>query len=138
MKRFAILFATMLFVLVSTMPALAQDAPKSTPMQMYHTVIIKKGVNWKSQHTQDGVDNRMQVITNIKKAAKQGMVVTAGLVNDETDAEFIVILNIKNKYEALELMNKAKNIKNGMYTVELYSMFAPKGLTVAPVNIKTK
>jgi len=136
MKRFAIIIATMLFMLVSTMPALAQDPPKSAPMQMYHTVIVKKGTNWKSQHTQAGADNRMDVINNIKKAAKEGLVVTAGLVNDETDAEFIIILNIKNKYDALELLNKSKNIKNGMYSVELYSMFAPKGLTVVPAKIK--
>ncbi len=129
MKRFALLSTAILFLMVIAMPTVAQDAPKSAPMQMYHTVIVKKGVNWQSQHTQAGADVRVEIIENIKKAAKKGLVITAGLVNDETDAEFILILNIKNKYEALQLMEKAKNIKNGMFQVEIYSMFAPKGLT---------
>ncbi len=142
MKRFAILTATILFVLVSTLPAVAQTGAvaekveKSQTMTMYHMVIVKKGSNWKSQHTQEGADIRMDIINNIKKAAKEGLVITAGLVNDETDAEFIIIFNIKNKYEALELMNKSKNIKNGMFKAEIYSMFAPTGLAVNPAKIK--
>jgi hypothetical protein len=63
-------------------------------------------------------------------------VVTAGLVNDETDAEFIIIFNIKNKYEVLEAMEKSKHVKNGMFKVDIYSMFAPTGLTVNPAKIK--
>ncbi len=136
MKRFAILTATTLFVLGSTLPAMAQTAQKAPTMQMYHLAVVKKGENWISQNTQEGADIRMDIINNIRAAAKTGLVVTAGLVNDETDAEFIIIFNIKNKYEALELVEKAPNIKNGVYKVELYSMFAPTGLVVDPKKIR--
>ncbi len=130
MKRFTFLITAILFLIVSAMPAVAQDAPKSAPMQMYHVAMVKHGPKWQSQNSQEGMDNRMEVIANIKKAAKKGLVVSAGLVNDETDVEFIVIFNLKNKYEALDIMEMAPNVKNGMYKVDLYSWFAPTGLVV--------
>ena len=133
MKRFTILSIAILFLLVSSMPAAAQDtqkAPKSLPMQMYQVALIKHGPQWKSQNTQEGMDTRMDVINNIKKGARSGLIVTAGLVNDETDVEFIIIFNLTNKYEALELLDKAPNHKNGMYKADIFSWFAPKGLVV--------
>jgi len=130
MKRLTILTITILFLIVSAMPAAAQDAPKSVPMQMYHVALVKQGPNWKSQNTQEGMDIRMQVIKAVKKGAKRGLVVTAGLVNDETDVEFIIIFNIKNKYEALDLLDISPNIKNGVYKADIYSWFAPTGLVL--------
>lgn len=130
MKRITILTTAILFLIVSIMPAAAQDAPKSAPMQMYHVAMVKNGPNWKSQNTQEGMDIRMEIIANVKKAAKKGLVVSAGLVNDETDVEFIIILNVKNKYEAMDIMEMSPNVKNGMYKVDLYSWFAPQGLVL--------
>lgn len=138
MKRFTILVAVVLFVMASALSAVAQtgakapEATDSATMQMYHLVIMKKGPNWISQNTDEGADLRMEIIKNLKKAARKGIVITAGLVNDETDAEFVVILNVKTKYEALEVLDASPNIKNGKYRGEVYSMFAPKGLVVAP------
>ena len=134
MKKIVILSALVLFVLTSTLAAVAQEKPKSLPMQMYHVALVKKGPNWKSQNTQEGVDARMQVIENVRKAAKEGLVVTAGLVNDETDVEFIIILNVETKYEAISILESSPNYKNGMFAADLYSMFAPKGLVVHPQN----
>ncbi len=130
MKRLPILIAAILVLCASVLPVLAQDHPQASTMQMYHVALVKKGPAWKSQNSQEGMDNRMAVIREIKKGAKTGLIVTAGLVNDETDVEFIVIFNIKNKYEALEMLEMAPNIKNGMYLADIYSMFAPKGLVI--------
>ncbi|MCP4293535.1 MAG: hypothetical protein GY780_17045 [bacterium] len=41
MKKFAILSATLLFVLINIMPAVAQTQNKKT-MQMYHVAVVKK------------------------------------------------------------------------------------------------
>lgn len=130
MKRFTILTITILFLAVSAMPAAAQDAPKTGPMKMYHVALVKHGPNWKSQHEEGGMDTRMEVLKNIKKAAKKGLIVSAGLVNDETNVEFIIIFNIKDKHEALELLDMAPNVKNGVYKVDIYSWFAPVGLMI--------
>ena len=75
-----------------------------------------------------GMDVRMQVIEGIKKGAQSGHILSAGLVNDETEVEFILILDVETKTEAYNLLQKSKNVKNGFFSVMIYSYFAPKGL----------
>ncbi len=58
----------------------------------------------------------------------RGLVVSAGLVNDETPMEFIIILDVETKTEAYNILMKSKNVKNGQYTPVIYSYFAPQGL----------
>ena len=64
----------------------------------------------------------------IPKAAEEGWVVSAGLVNDETNVEFILIVDLETKTEVYNLMQNAVQIKNGHYSVEAYSWFAPEGI----------
>ena len=132
MKRTIILMLA-LFVFTTVGSALAQNpvdevAPKKQVMQMYHIALAQKGPNWKSQNTDEGMDLRMEVIGNIRKGAEAGLIVSAGLVNDETDVEFIIILDVETKTEAFNILMNAKNVKNGVYTPTIYSWFAPKGL----------
>jgi hypothetical protein len=113
--------------------ALAQNpvdevAPKKQVMQMYHIAMVQKGPNWKSQNTEEGMDVRMEIIENIRKAAEAGLIVSAGLCNDETDVEFILILDVETKTEAYNILMQAKRVKDGSYTPTIYSWFAPKGL----------
>lgn len=132
MKR-SIMLMMILAILASYGAALAQTpadeaAPKKQVLQMYHIALAQKGPNWKSQNTDEGMDLRMEIIANIRKAAEAGLIVSAGLVNDETDVEFIIILDVETKTEAYNILMNAKNVKNGAYTPTIYSWFAPKGL----------
>ncbi|HPF71922.1 MAG TPA: hypothetical protein PLQ13_14715 [Candidatus Krumholzibacteria bacterium] len=126
MKRTLMLLA-LVTLLAAASAALAQDAqPKGPEMHMYQLVLVRPGPNWQSMHTQEGQDFRMQVINNIKKAAKRGAVVSAGVVNDDSDVEFIFVLDIEDKYAAEALLNNAELVKNGVYKPEIYSWFATK------------
>jgi hypothetical protein len=132
MKRI-ILLMLVLFAFATVGSAFAENpvdkvAPKKQTMQMYHIAMAQKGPNWKSQSSQEGMDVRMEVIEGIKKGAQSGLVISAGLVNDETPVEFIIILDMETKTEAYNLLQKAKNVKNGFFSVMIYSYFAPKGL----------
>lgn len=132
MKRTMILMLV-LFAMTTIGTALAETpvdevAPKKQVMQMYHIVMVQKGPNWKSQNTEEGMDVRMQVIENIKKAAQAGLIVSAGLVNDETNVEFILIFDVETKTEAYNAIMKAPRVKDGYYTPLIYSYFGPKGL----------
>ena len=132
MKRTIVLsMAALLAVSLVATLALAEspEIPKQE-MQMYHIVLIKQGPNWKSQGTEGGMDVRMEVIEGVRRAAKAGLVVSAGLVNDETDVEFIIILDVETKGEAYTLLQGSKNVKNGFYTPMIYSYFSSKGLNV--------
>jgi hypothetical protein len=132
MKRL-IMLLMVLTILSSYGAALAQNpvdevAPKKQAMKMYQVVLVQKGPNWKSQNTEEGMDVRMAIIENIRTAAQQGWVISAGLVNDETPVEFILILDVETKTEAYNLLHDAKNVKNGYYSPQIYSMFAPEGI----------
>jgi hypothetical protein len=132
MKRL-IMLLMVLTILSSYGAALAQNpvdevAPKKQAMKMYQVVLVQKGPNWKSQNTEEGMDVRMAIIENIRTAAQQGWVISAGLVNDETPVEFILILDVETKTEAYNLLHDAKNVKNGYYSPLIYSMFAPEGI----------
>ena len=132
MKRTIILMLA-LFVFATVGSAMAENpvdkvAPKKQTMQMYHIAMVKKGPNWKSQNTEEGMDIRMDVIEGIKSAAQSGLIISAGLVNDETPVEFILIMDVETKTEAYNLLQKAKNVANGFFSVDIYSWFAPKGL----------
>jgi len=132
MKR-SIMLVMILAILASYGVALAQNpvdevAPKKQVMQMYHIVMVQKGPNWKSQNTEEGMDIRMEVIEGIRRGAESGLIISAGLVNDETPMEFIIIMDVETKTEAYNILMKSKNVKNGQYTPVIYSYFAPKGL----------
>lgn len=132
MKR-SIMLMMILAILASYGMALAQNpvdevAPKKQVMQMYHIAMAQKGPNWKSQNSEEGMDIRMEVIEGIKKGAEAGLIISAGLVNDETDVEFIIILDVETKTEAYNILMQSKNVKNGQFTPVIYSYFAPKGL----------
>ena len=123
MKR--TMFVTLLLTAIALIALPVQAEEPLPPMQMYHIVMAKHGPNWKSQGSETGMDVRMQVISNIRKATESGLVVSAGLVNDETDVEFIIILDVETKTEAFKLIHSVPNVKNGFFTPEIYSYFAP-------------
>ena len=132
MKR-SIMLLMILAILSSFGAALAQNpvdevAPKKQVMQMYHICMIQKGPNWVSQNTAEGMDIRMEVIEGIRRGAEAGLIISAGLVNDETPVEFILILDVETKTEAYNILHNAKRVKDGVYTPTIYSYFAPKGL----------
>lgn len=134
MKRLVAL-TLVLAMLVPAAAAFAQDAgaQKELPkqkMKMYQIVMLKQGPNWKSQGSEEGMDVRMQVIANIRKAAQEGLVVSAGLINDETNVEFVVIMDLETKTEAYNVLNKAPKIKNGFYSADIYSYFTSEGITI--------
>ena len=134
MKRFLALMLV-LSILVPAAVALAQDAggEKEIPkqkMKMYQVVMIKKGPNWKSQASEEGMDVRMRVIEGVRQAAKEGLVVSAGLVNDETPVEFLIILDYETKTQAYNLLHEAELVKQGYYSLDIYSYFTSDGLMI--------
>ena len=135
MKRTLLITFLLLVTSLLAAPVLAQDGAAATPkempkqeMQMYQIVLAKRGPNWKGQGSEGGMDVRMQVIQSVKDAAREGLLVSAGLVSDETDVEFIFIFDIETKGEVFDLVMNANNVKNGFFKPEIYSYFGPKGM----------
>lgn len=118
-----IVTVAVLFVL----PAVGADLPEQK-LQTHHIVLVREGPNWKSQGLEQGMAVRTKVIDGIRKQADSGLVVSADLVDDETDAEFIVIMNDETKTEAYGPRMQAPNAKNGFFTPVIYFCCGPKGL----------
>jgi hypothetical protein len=136
MKRTFLISLLLMATALFATPVLAQDGTKAAEepapkqeMQMFQIVLAKRGPNWKSQNTEGGMDARMQVIQSVRDAAKAGHLISAGLVSDETDVEFIFIFDIEFKGEVFDRVMSAPLVKNGFFKVEIYSYFGPKGLT---------
>ena len=100
-------------------------------MKMYQIVMAEQGPSWESQNSEKGMEVRLEVIAAIQAGAEAGVVISAGLVNDETDVEFIIILDVETKTEAHNIIYSSKHVKNGFFKPVIYSYFAPDGLTVS-------
>jgi uncharacterized protein YciI len=126
MKRTVNILLLLVMLAAMILPAAVALAQSNKPgeFHMYHMVILRRGPNWKSQGTTEGMDTRMQAIEMIKQGARKGIIVAAGLVNDETDGEFILLLDVETKTEALALAHKAPLLKSGFYKADIYSWFA--------------
>jgi hypothetical protein len=135
MRRLLTIALTFLVLIAFCLPvaAQAQASGKSKyEVQMYHIVVFKKGPNWKPFGTPE-LDVMMgKFVENLRKAEETGLLVAAGLVNDNTDVEMMFILNIENLYEAMELARNSMMVKNGQYTPVVHSWLGPKGLKPDP------
>ncbi len=127
-KVFTVLMAALVMTAMFSGSALAQK--QMGPMKMYHIVMAEKGPKWESQNSEKGMEVRLEVISNIQAGAEKGVIISAGLVNDETDVEFILIIDVETKTEAFSILESSKYVKSGFYKPVIYSYFAPDGLTV--------
>jgi hypothetical protein len=139
MKRILLTVCALVVLWGMTMPltTTAQTSTKSKyEFEMYHIVLVREGPNWESQNSEEGMEVRMNVIAGLQKASEAGILVSAGLVNDASDVEFILILRIETLTETQALLNKSRHIKDGFFKAETYSWFAPKGLEPGPPREK--
>ncbi len=102
---------------------------ESVPMKMYQIVMAERGPQWESQNSEKGMEVRLEVISTIQAGVEKGVVISAGLVNDETEVEFVIILDVETKTEAYNILHSSKHVKNGFFKPIIYSYFAPDGLT---------
>ena len=77
---------------------------------------------------------RLQVIENLRGlVTKSDKVIIAGLVNDGSGAEFILIVETKDEMAMRRYLNDAENVKNGFFNLKIHSFSAPLGLNLEPV-----
>jgi len=134
MKRllFIAFLATMVFG--QAMPAIAQD---KVEFASYFVVYAEKGPNWKPQTDVDGMDVRLEILENLKTLLTQHSdLIIAGLVNDGSEAEFIMIFQTEDEMGLRDLLKNAKNVKNGFYKPRGHSFHGPAGLKLETIPRK--
>jgi uncharacterized protein YciI len=113
--------------------ASAQTEPVKYEFASYVVVYAERGSNWKSQSEEEGMAVRMEVIDNLKKAFNNKQLIIAGLVSDESGAEFIAILQTEDDAALRQILNGSKNVANGFFKLRFHSWQAPAGLKLEPV-----
>jgi len=117
--------------------AVAQTGQTKVEFANYYVVFAERGPTWVPQTNEKGVEVRMEVIENLKKALREkDEVIIAGLVNDESGAEFIMILRTEDEMGMRELLQNGKNVANGFYKLRIHSWRAPAGLKLETIPAK--
>jgi hypothetical protein len=130
MKRLVI---AVLLVTLSAGLALAQEQTK-VEFANYYVVLAERGPTWTPQTDQRGMEVRMEVVEGLKKLLSQNdEVIIAGLVNDESGAEFIMIVQTEDEMGMRRKLQNAKNVANGFFNLEIHSWRAPAGLKLEPI-----
>jgi len=132
MKRLIATALTCVLLLGIALPAFAADDQKYE-FATYFVIYAVKGPNWKPQTDQESMEMRQTVVDNLGKMVKSGEIIIAGLVNDGSDAEFIMIIQTEDEPGLRSRLENAKSVKSGLYAVRMHSWFAPKGLKLDPV-----
>ena len=137
MKR-TLVSALALAVLVAALTAVAADKPTPSKAEFgdYWVVIAQRGPNWKPQTDQAGMDVRLEVISALQQAFVNGEMITAGIVTDDSGAEFIALLEATDEGAMRQKIESAKHVKDGFYKVTIYDWNAPKGLKLVPVPLQ--
>lgn len=113
--------------------ASAQTEPVKYEFTNYVVAFAERGPNWKSQSDEEGMAVRMEVIENIKKGFNNKQLIIAGMVSDESGAEFIIIFETQDDAALRQILNGSKYVANGFYKLRFHSWHAPAGLKLEPV-----
>ncbi len=129
MKKY-VAIVSLVVLLTGLVPALAA-AQESSKVEFspYAVVFATKGPNFGSLSAEEAQETRMEVVKNLGAAIKEGELIIAGLVTSG-EAEFIMILETSDEKWLYDTVQKAKNVKAGIYNVKILSWYAPAGLTL--------
>ena len=133
MKR---LVAIVMLAVLASGIALAQEQTK-VEFANYYVILAERGPTWTPQTDQKGMEVRMEVIEGLKKLLRDNdEVIIAGLVNDASGAEFIMIVETEDEMGMRQKLQNAKNVANGFFNLNIYSWRAPAGLKLEMVPRK--
>jgi hypothetical protein len=129
---FALLSALALPLVVLAQPGVTEKVEFAN----YYVILAMRGPNWKSQNTEEGFETRMKVMDSLKQSILSGEVIIAGIVNDDSGADFIMIVETDDEMGLRKLLKEAPVVKSGFYKISGYTWFAPKGLKLEMVPRK--
>ena len=134
MKRIASLIVFTLALAAWALPAAAQDRgpqappipgdPAHTAMHEYQIVLATRGPHWVKPGSLEGRDLRMETINAISRAGDDGLVAAWGMIDDDTPFEFMVVLDLQTKEDALNAIDQAPGFRDGVFKADVHSWYA--------------
>jgi len=129
MKRLVLTSTLVALCLALVVPATAQTGSDKAEFASYYVVFAERGPTWTPQTDEKGMEVRMQVLENLKKLLLEShQLIIAGLVNDGSGAEFILIVQTEDEMAMRKYLNDAPNVANGFFNLKIHSWHAPAGL----------
>ena len=129
MKRLLLTVTLVALCLGMLTPAAAQTGSSKFEFASYYVVLAERGPTWTPQTDEKGMEVRMQVLENLKKLLLEShQLIIAGLVNDGSGAEFILIVQTEDEMAMRKYLNDAPNVANGFFNLKIHSWYAPAGL----------
>ncbi len=129
MKRPVIALVLVALCLSLALPALAQTGSGKVKFGEYYVIFAERGPTWEPQTSEHGMEVRMQVLEGLKKLLLESEnLIIAGLVNDGSGAEFIMIVQTEDEMGMRRYLNDAPNVKNGFFNLKIHSFSGPDGL----------
>ena len=134
MKRPVIALVLVALCLSLALPALAQTSSGKVKFASYYVVFAERGPTWTPQTDEKGMEIRMQVLEGLKKLIMEtDEMIIAGLVNDGSGAEFIMIIQTEDEMGLRKYLNDAPNVANGFFNLKVHSWHAPAGLKLETI-----
>jgi uncharacterized membrane-anchored protein len=133
MKRALVAALLVALCLGLALPAAAQEDVKFK-MESYWVILAERGPTWTPQSDERGMEIRMQVVQNLRQLiTNDHSAIIAGLVTDNSGAEFIVIAQTEDEWAMRDQLNKAPNVANGFYNLRIISFRGPAGLKLEAI-----
>ena len=118
-------------------PVWAQEEPAKYEYGEYYVILADPGPNWKPQTDENAMATRVQILKNLESVVlEDDNVILAGLINDGSGAEFIMIVETADEMAMRKELNEAPNVKNGFFKLRIHSFSAPAGLKLVPIPRK--
>ena len=135
MKRLVIACALAALCLPLALPAVAQMEPTKVQFAEYYVVFAERGPTWQPQTDERGMEVRMQVLEGLKGLLTEhaDKAIIAGLVNDGSGAEFILIVQTEDEMGMRKYLNDAPNVQNGFFNLRIHSFHGPAGLKLETI-----
>ncbi len=134
MMRLVLTVALAAICLGLVAPAAAQTGSEKVKFASYYVVFAERGPTWTPQTDEKGMEVRMQVLESLKKLLLESdELIIAGLVNDGSGAEFILIVQTEDEMAMRNDLNGAPNVANGFFNLKIHSWYAPAGLKLEMV-----
>jgi len=134
MKRLVLAIVLIALCASLAVPAVAQTAkPAQVKYASYWVIYAERGPTWVPQTSPEGMEARMEVIEGLRTAYAEGDIIIAGLINDGTEAEFVIIMQTEDEMGLRERLSKGKYVANGFFELEIHSFHAPAGLTLETI-----
>ena len=86
---------------------LAQEEPAKYEYGEYYVILADPGPNWKPQTDENAMATRVQILKNLESVVlEDDNVILAGLINDGSGAEFIMIVETADEMAMRKELNE--------------------------------